>query len=37
MNINGDDIEIKFDELLLQKFFDANYNQNIVNLAIFIK
>lgn len=37
MNINGDDIEIKFDELLLQKFFDANYNQNMVNLAISYK
>ena len=37
MNINGDDIEIKFDELLLQKFFDANYNQDMVNLAISYK
>lgn len=37
MNIKGDEIEIKFDELLLQKFFDANYNQNMVNLAISYK
>lgn len=37
MNINGDNIEIKFDELLLQKFFDANYNQDMVNLAISYK
>ena len=37
MNINGDNIEIKFDELLLQKFFDTNYNQDMVNLAISYK
>ena len=37
MNINGDNIEIKFDELLLQKFFDVNYNQDMVNLAISYK
>ncbi len=37
MNIKGDDIEIKFDEALLQKFFDANYNQEMVNLAISYK
>ena len=37
MNINGDNIETKFDELLLQKFFDANYNQDMVNLAISYK
>ena len=37
MNINGDKIESKFDELLLQKFFDANYNQDMVNLAISYK
>ena len=37
MNINGDDIEIRFDESLLQKFFDANYNQEMVNLAISYK
>ena len=37
MNIKGDDIEIKFDELLLQKFFDANYNQDMINSAISYK
>lgn len=37
MNIKGDDIEIKFDESLLQKFFDANYNQEMINLAISYK
>ncbi len=37
MNINGDDIDIKFDEVLLQKFFDANYNKEMINLAISFK
>lgn len=37
MNIFGDDIKIKFDELLLQKFFDANYTRDMINLAISYK
>lgn len=37
MNIKGDDIEIKFDEILLQNFFDANYNKNMINLVISYK
>lgn len=37
MNINGDNIDIKFDEVLLQKFFDANYNKEMINLAISFK
>ena len=37
MDIKGDDIDIKFDEPLLQKFFDANYNQEMVNLVISYK
>lgn len=37
MNIKGDEIEIKFDEPVLQKFFDANYTQDMVNLAISYK
>ena len=37
MNIKGDEIEIKFDEPALQKFFDTNYTQDMVNLAISYK
>lgn len=37
MNIKGDDVEIKFDDLLLQKFFDINYTQDMINLAISFK
>ena len=37
MNIKGDDVEIKFDDSLLQKFFDINYTQDMINLAISFK
>ena len=37
MNIKGDDIEIKFDELVLQKFFDTYYTKDMVNMAISYK
>ena len=37
MNIKGDEIEIKFEELVLQKFFDTYYTQDMVNMAISYK
>ena len=34
INILGDSVSIKFDDLALQKFFDANYSSEILNKAI---
>lgn len=37
MNIKGDEIEIKFDDLVLQKFFNTYYTNEMINLAISYK
>ena len=37
VNIDGDKIDIIFDDLILQKFFDANYSNDIITQAIAYK
>lgn len=37
MNIRGDEIEIKFDDLALQKFFNTHYTSEMINSAISYK
>ena len=37
MNINGDSIDIKFDDLLLQKFFNSYYDKDMINKSISYK
>lgn len=37
MNISGDKIEIKFDDLVLQNFFDDYYTKGMVNQAVLYK
>ena len=37
MNIKGDEIDVKFDDLVLQKFFNTHYTNEMLNLAISYK